>query len=95
MHRPAKGIRAWTLIVGEEAWGFVYFSDNERRSGWQAFSYNAPQYATPEEALKALLPDPDRKDYKSGNSLQMVKGFLSRRTAATYIVKHWGYWESN
>jgi hypothetical protein len=95
LHEPAKGIRAYTVKVGDEAWGFVYSSDNEKWSGWQACSYNTPQYATVEEAMQALRPDPNPTDYKSKKSLQMVKGFRSRRAAATYIVKHWGYWESN
>ncbi|MEV8544524.1 hypothetical protein [Streptomyces sp. NPDC051572] len=98
LHSPADGIRAYSVIVGDEAWGFVYYGDHQQWNGWQAFSYNysTPKYATSEEALKALLPpESEPADFKSEKSLQKVKGFLTRRAAATYIIKHWGYWESN
>lgn len=93
------GQRWYHVYVGKEAWGQVMSSTRGRhgstggfnREEWTALSFH-PQFNVREDEAfvpEHLRPLPDNRAHA------MVYGFATRRAAAVYIVKTWGYWRSS
>jgi hypothetical protein len=96
LHGSSEGVRAYRVFVGTEEWGFVYYGYSY--TGWEAFSYNRPKASTPAEYLEEMRAQRLKRkagDFRTDRSLDHVKGFGTRRAAAAYIVKTYGYWENN
>lgn len=74
----APGVRSYRLFVGKECWGHVSRIEGLDYRGWEAFSYFAQE----------------NQEENENPALNCVPGFRSRWYAATFIIKHWGYWQN-
>jgi hypothetical protein len=90
-HRSSDGSLVWyRLYVGEEQWGMVAKLDD--RSGWSASSWNWPE-GYEMRSIEQTIADEQDQSARPDLALLHVPGFITRMAAATYIIKHHGYWK--
>lgn len=85
------GLVTYRLYVGEEQWGMV--ARYNKRIGWSASSWNWPE-GYQMRSIEQRMADERDQGPRQEHSLLHVEGFISRMAAATYIIKHHGYWKN-
>lgn len=88
-HR-SSGLVWYRLYVGEEQWGMV--SKIDGHPGWSASSWNWPE-GYEMRSIEQRIADDVSMEPNQLQALLHVPGFVSRMAAATYIIKHYGYWK--
>lgn len=93
------GLTMYNVWLGDQKLGTVSCIDRGR--GWKAVSYRGYDKMTRKqfESLRQSvlrtrgesLEEPE-EGFREETPNRQVEGFLSRRAAAQYLVRHWGYW---